>query len=329
LPTHLCHSPPAPDERLNSQSPDGLETAPAVTVGIPTHNRAQGLKRALESVLDQTERDLEVIISDDASSDETSVVVGQLAQRDARVRYIRREAPLGLTENFNFLLAHASGRYVMLLADDDYIDPNYIARCRAELDRDAELGIVAGSPIYHEPNGRTFGGRDINLLDARPARRVLRYFGSVTDNVCIYGLMRTTLVGEALPMRNCLAGDWLLVARIALLAKVRTTSSTHLHRSTEGTSATFARTVRRMGLSAFEARHPHLAIMRLIREDIAHRAPVYDRLTRSRRHVLALASALQIVRTRPAELIIEELFSRPPLRRVYVWARGPAALPER
>lgn len=285
-----------------------------MTVGIPTYNRAAGLQRALESVLGQSEPDLEVIVFDDASTDETRRIVELLAGGDSRVRYVRRDSNHGLTANFNAVYREARGRYVMVLADDDWLEQDYVARCRATLDADSTLALVSGSAVYHEPNGRTFAGRDIDLIDPNPSQRVRRYFAAVTDNVCIYGLIRRSLIDQVLPMRNCLAGDWLLIARLAFLGRVRTERETHLHRSTDGTSANFKRTVARMGLTPFEERHPHLAIMRFIRADIARDSPVYQPLSRTRRQTLGLISAAQIARTRPMGLIIEEVLSRPGLR---------------
>lgn len=299
---------------MTPQQPDSGAHAPAVTVGMPTYNRAAGLERALESVLGQSERDLEVVISDNASTDATRQVVEQAAARDHRVQYLRQAVNLGLTANFNAVLRAARGRYVMVLADDDWLDRDYLARCRAALDRDRRLALVCGSATYHGPDGETFAGRDIDLLDGDPKQRVRRYFATVTDNVCIYGLIRRSLIEQVLPMRNCLAGDWLLIARLAFLGTVRTERATHVHRSTDGTSANFTRTVRRMELSEFEERHPHVAIMRFIRSDIARDSPVYESLRPAQRQVLGLASAAQIARTRPQGLIIEELLSRPLLR---------------
>jgi glycosyltransferase involved in cell wall biosynthesis len=290
---------------------------PAVTVGIPTYNRAAGLARALESILGQSERDLEVIISDNASTDETPHIVARAAARDERIRYVRHAANQGLTANFNAVLRAARGRYVMVLADDDWIDRNYIARCRAALDADGRLALVSGSPVYHEPDGNTFAGRNIDLLDPDPVRRVRRYFATVTDNVCIYGLIRGSLIDRVLPMRNCLAGDWLLIARLAFLGAVHTDTGTRVHRSTDGASANLVRTVRRLDLSRFEERHPHLAIMRFIRSDIARDSDVYASLSPARRQALAIACAAQILRTRSSGLVIEEVLSRPPFRLLY------------
>lgn len=292
---------------MNDREPRAGRAAPTVSVGIPTYNRAEGLQRALASVLAQSERDLEVIISDNASSDMTPQIVEQAAAQDPRVRSIRQARNVGLTANFNTVLEAARGRYVMVLADDDWLEPDYLERCRAALDADQRLALTAGSAVYHAPDGETSTGRDIDLLDADAAQRVREYFATVTDNVCIYGLIRRSLLERVLPMRNCLAGDWLLIARLAFLGTVRTEPATHVHRSSDGTSANFERTVARMGLSRFEGKHPHLAIMRFIHQDIARDSPVYDSLARRARQKLAILSAAQIARTRPLGLIVDEL----------------------
>jgi glycosyltransferase involved in cell wall biosynthesis len=299
---------------LNIHRSDPVGRIPTVTVGIPTYNRAAGLQRALESVLCQSDPDLEVVVSDNASTDATSQVLEDAAARDGRVRCLRQNTNVGLTANFNAVFRAARGRYVMVLADDDWIDDDYVGRCRAVLDADAKLALVSGGAIYHGPDGRTFPGQRMDLSDPDPARRVRRYFGAVSDNVSIYGLIRTSLMDQVLPMRNCLAGDWLLIARLAFLGRVHTEAATRVHRSTEGTSANFERTVKRMGLTEFEQRHPHVAIMRFIYTDISRDTPVYGSLSALRRRALALASAAQIARTRPEGLVIEELLSRPLLR---------------
>jgi glycosyltransferase involved in cell wall biosynthesis len=297
---------------LNTQPANAA--APAVTIGIPTHNRASRLQRALESAVGQSEPDLEVIVSDDASTDETQQIVERAAVKDDRIRSLRHEVNIGLTANFNTLFAAARGRYVMILADDDWLEPDYVARCRAALENDSRLALVCGSAVYHASDGDTFPGRDIVLLDASPTRRVRRYFATVTDNVCLYGLIRKPLIDRVLPMRNCLAGDWLLIARLAFLGTVRTDPATYVHRSPEGTSADFNRTVASMRLSRFEERHSHVAIMRFIRADIARDSPVYESLSPPARQALGLLCGLQIVRTRLGSLVIEEVLARPGLR---------------
>jgi glycosyltransferase involved in cell wall biosynthesis len=90
---------------------------PKVSVIIPTCNRAQFLRSAIESVRKQTFQDFEIIVVDDASNDETPEVVRSFA--DGRVRYLRRESKRGQGATRNDGIREARGEYIALLDDDD------------------------------------------------------------------------------------------------------------------------------------------------------------------------------------------------------------------
>jgi glycosyltransferase involved in cell wall biosynthesis len=99
-----------------------------VTVAIPTWNRAAYLGESAASVLRQSYRDLEVLIGDNASTDETPAVAQQLSRADPRVRYVRHPENLGMVGNWNALLRLATGKFFLLLSDDDLLDGQAIAR---------------------------------------------------------------------------------------------------------------------------------------------------------------------------------------------------------
>jgi glycosyltransferase involved in cell wall biosynthesis len=293
---------------------------PRVTVGVPTYNRAATLPRALTSVLAQTHADLELLVSDNASTDETPEVCRAFAQDDPRVRVVRRPHNVGLTENFNALLREATGELVMVLADDDWLDPSYVERCVALLDARPDHVVASGVARFHRDGVEVARGVEVDLVDDDPAMRVRRFFADVQDNPAIYGLMRRDALAGALPMQNCLAGDWLLIGRMAMAGKIRTLPEASVNRSTHGTSSSYRGTVRSMGLTAREERHPHVAIASLIYADIARDAPAYARLGARRRRLLGLACALAVLRARPfnvAEDALAPYLRRRRLRRLH------------
>jgi glycosyltransferase involved in cell wall biosynthesis len=98
-----------------------------VSVYLPTRNRASLLPRALDSVLRQDHRELEVLVVDDASDDGTPEVLSRIAARDPRVRVFRRPSPGGAPAARNHALREASGRYVTGLDDDDEMLPQRIS----------------------------------------------------------------------------------------------------------------------------------------------------------------------------------------------------------
>ena len=82
---------------------------PLISVGIPTFNRAAQLARAAGSVLSQTHANLELVISDNASADETESLCRALCESDPRVRYLRQPLNRGPTANFNALFETMRG----------------------------------------------------------------------------------------------------------------------------------------------------------------------------------------------------------------------------
>jgi glycosyltransferase involved in cell wall biosynthesis len=97
-----------------------------VSIGIPTINRSSLALRAIRSALSQTYSDVEVIVSDDASTDDTVARVQEI--RDPRLVLVQQKERLGLVGNFDFCLRHATGEFFLLLGDDDVLLPNAIER---------------------------------------------------------------------------------------------------------------------------------------------------------------------------------------------------------
>ena len=99
------------------------EWIPTVTVVLPTHNRPSLVKRAVESVVQQTYRDWELIIVDDASTQDIASGVAEVLRDDRRVRLVRRTVNGGASAARNTGIEHARGRFVGFLDDDDeYLD---------------------------------------------------------------------------------------------------------------------------------------------------------------------------------------------------------------
>jgi glycosyltransferase involved in cell wall biosynthesis len=113
---------------------------PTVSVCVPTFNRASELRNTLQAVLTQTVTDLEVIVGDDASTDETAAVVSEF--KDARLRYIRHPSNVGIYTNWNALLAVATGRYVAIYHDHDQYLPTILEQSVRLLASDDRIAFV-------------------------------------------------------------------------------------------------------------------------------------------------------------------------------------------
>lgn len=111
-----------------------------VSVCIPTYNRSHYLKYAVNSVLNQTYNDYELIICDDASSDDTATVISQY--QDSRIRYIQHPKNIGRSKNMRSGFSAAVGEYFIKFDDDDAIAPEFLAKTVAILDSNPEADFV-------------------------------------------------------------------------------------------------------------------------------------------------------------------------------------------
>jgi glycosyltransferase involved in cell wall biosynthesis len=130
-------------------------TTPLVSVILPTRNRVDFLRGAVASVLRQSERDLELIVVDDASSDETQAYLAALLAEDARVRIVRNAVPKGGAGARNEGVMLSRGKWIAFLDDDDEWMPNKLRKQLETLN--ANSSAVACSCAYFRrfPSGRS------------------------------------------------------------------------------------------------------------------------------------------------------------------------------
>jgi glycosyltransferase involved in cell wall biosynthesis len=143
-----------------NRSASSSDAWPLVSVCVPTYNRATMLKESLRTICAQRYAPLEILISDDASSDGTEALCRELASQDPRIRYVRHARRLGLYPNHNFCLDDARGEYVCLFHDDDQHHPELVASCAAFLTSHPEVGIVCPDWELLDESGQSVSVRD-------------------------------------------------------------------------------------------------------------------------------------------------------------------------
>ena len=115
---------------------------PPVSILVAAFNAGKFIGEALESFLSQTYTDFEMIISDNASQDDTEAICRRFAERDQRVRYVRNPVNLGSNGNFLNLLALSRGRYLLMAADHDLWRPDFLERYMAEFEKHSDCILV-------------------------------------------------------------------------------------------------------------------------------------------------------------------------------------------
>lgn len=115
-----------------------------VSIGIPTYNRSEYLIRAVRSALEQTYTNIEIVVSDNASTDDTAERVAELT--DPRIVFLRQTVNLGMTGNFNACLNAATGDLFLMLSDDDFMAKECVEALSKPFRQDpasaAEVGVV-------------------------------------------------------------------------------------------------------------------------------------------------------------------------------------------
>lgn len=131
-----------------------MGVTPLITTIILTYRRPRLLKRAISSVLEQTYSNFQLCIYDNASGDETSEVVAELARQDSRVKYYCQPKNIGAQANFQFGLTRVQTPYFSFLSDDDFLLPEFYEIALAGFKKYPDVAFSAGSVITMMDDGK-------------------------------------------------------------------------------------------------------------------------------------------------------------------------------
>lgn len=191
---------------------------PRVSIGMPVRNGQPFLELAVDSILGQDFGDLELIISDNASTDATEEICRAYAKVDRRVQYHRNAENIGAARNYNRTFAFARGEYFKWAAHDDICLPGFLSGCVDVLDRDA--GVVISYPKVEiiDENGqitRTVTV-SVNGLDERPSVRFHDLILVEHECYAVFGLIRSAALRKTELIGNYRSSDRALLAELGL-----------------------------------------------------------------------------------------------------------------
>lgn len=218
-----------------------------VSIGLPVYNGAAShkLPRALDSLLTQTYPQLEIIVSDNASTDDTERVCREYAARDPRIRYFRRPHNLGLIPNTQFVIEQAKGEYFMLAADDDWWSPEFIAKPKEILDAHPTYGAALNSVRLVYPDGSTAseivfaGNKDATqksygvVFDEMSHRSKLHWFAGIYRTKLLHDLLRQPFSPSVIRYDRVFMCELAMAAHIWCLPEIRYHKTTYQRRSNE------------------------------------------------------------------------------------------------
>jgi len=168
---------------------------PKVSIGLPVRNGERFLRQTIDSILLQTFEDFELIISDNASTDRTQDLCREYVCKDRRVRYLRNEANLGASENYNRAFRLSSGQYFRWAPADDLFAPTSLEACVAVLEANKDVVLCYPRTTLIDENGHSISDYNDNLdlrftLVSERFRQALK-IGRVN---AIYGLIRSDIL---------------------------------------------------------------------------------------------------------------------------------------
>lgn len=201
-----------------------MTSPPRVSIGLPVYNGEAYLAEALDSLCAQTVEDLEIIISDNASTDQTEAICRRYAAADPRIRYVRNRHNRGAAANYNRVAHLARGTYFKWAAHDDTCAPDCIARCLAVLEADPTAVISYGWTGLIDTEYRCHTVRRNALPTDAPSPRV-RFRSLIAadykQHPCtpVFGLIRRQALMQTGLIPPYVHGDRILLAQLSLLGR--------------------------------------------------------------------------------------------------------------
>lgn len=199
------------------------ETA-LVSIGLPTHNGEPFIAQALESLLRQDHREIEIVVSDNASTDRTPEIVRDFIRRDSRIRHEPIGELLSAPRNFNRVFSLTRAPHFMWAADDDLWDPSYVRRCLAALAANP-AAVMAGSGLrFIDPEGQPIA-TDYTVYDnpdlsSRSVVDRIRILLRRRGYYQVYGLARRDALERTHLFQDVYGSDVVLTYELAMLGPI-------------------------------------------------------------------------------------------------------------
>lgn len=213
---------------------------PRVSVGMPAYNAEQTIRASLDALLAQTLGDLELIVSDNASTDGTWAIITEYASRDPRVVAIRQEKNIGANGNYSAVFRRARAPYFKWASSNDWCAPTLLERCVERLEQDAGIVLAA-------PRTRLFSGTidqfteyesDHAFMQEKPVERFVAVTTLLALNNILNGVIRTEVLARTRLIEHYVGADVILVGHLALLGKLAQVDEPLFYRRMDRETAT-------------------------------------------------------------------------------------------
>lgn len=218
---------------------------PLLTIGLAVYNGEKRIRRSLDSLLEQTFSNFELVISDNASTDSTQIICQEYAKKDKRIRYIRQPKNIGAFQNFYFLQQNANSKYFMWAADDDFWDPTFVEKNIEILEtKNNVVGSISQILFFQNIDDLKIKRTSpLKFLNIKMAQTVT---GSYPEKVIsclkfrfcshVYGIFRTEKLHKSMVQDEFPTWDLRLLLSVVKYGDLNAIDDVLMYRSSEGES---------------------------------------------------------------------------------------------
>lgn len=200
---------------------------PLVSVGVPLYNEERFVRETLQSLLDQDYPNIEILISDNASSDRTLAICKEVVADKNNIKIHCFEKNKGAIENFRYVLQNTNGKYFLWASGHDLWSSNYISANVTQLESNPEGVISYGSSLWVDEYGRELevclGYTDTSGMNAI-ARFFTVYWGNMNP---ILGLIRKSALDSSCILRSMVGADLIMLTELSLQGDFLHENKTH------------------------------------------------------------------------------------------------------
>ncbi len=189
---------------------------PLVSLGVFLRNEGRFVRQSIQSLQAQDYGNLEIIVSDNFSTDNTDAICRELGAGDERVKYERQETNIGATANFIRVLDRASGKYFMWASGHDLWAPDLVSKCVAALQAHPGAALAYASSTWIDADGATLN-KESGWYDTRGMDAIGRFFMTFWGNQHpVLGLIRTKYLRDLPKIHACAGSDQIILTELAL-----------------------------------------------------------------------------------------------------------------
>ncbi len=190
---------------------------PKITIGLMVYNEEKNLDEAIKSIYEQNFDDMEILIGNNASTDNSAHIIEKYAKEDSRIIHINRENNIGALQNWNDLVDRAKGEYFIMAGGHDKWTPNYLKKLCGELDNNKKSVLTYAKTIWIDKDGDKID-KATTFIDTSGLSYIGKFVSLMFSNQhYVMGLVRTKSIRETRKQLEIIGSGEIFLQELAQL----------------------------------------------------------------------------------------------------------------